>query len=116
MAVACIIKKCSIKNKWYLNQSNQISCHRSGACASPTRILGPGILHRAAILIQLEILEGTCNHQTLALRRNNKHLRRTSSLETNLLASGLLKHAAQLVGDLLVLRSVLAGVHGVAGL
>lgn len=33
-----------------------------------------------------------------------------------LLASSLLEHAAQLVGDLLVLRSVLAGVDGVAGL
>ena len=33
-----------------------------------------------------------------------------------LLASSLFEHAAQLVGDLLVLRSVLAGVHGVAGL
>jgi hypothetical protein len=33
-----------------------------------------------------------------------------------LLASGLLEHAAQLVGDLLVLRSVLAGVDGVTGL
>ena len=30
--------------------------------------------------------------------------------------SGLLEHAAQLIGDLLVLRSVLAGVYGVAGL
>ena len=33
-----------------------------------------------------------------------------------LLAGSLLEHAAQLVGDLLVLRSVLAGVHGVTGL
>ena len=33
-----------------------------------------------------------------------------------LLAGSLLEHAAQLVGDLLVLRSVLAGVHGVARL
>ena len=33
-----------------------------------------------------------------------------------LLAGRLLEHAAQLIGDLLVLRSVLAGVHGVAGL
>src|SRR4051812_16721081 len=40
----------------------------------------------------------------------------SSSLKTYLLASGFLKHAAQLIGDLLVLRSVLPGVHGVAGL
>ena len=81
-----------MKSKWYLKNNRQISCHRSDA----STLVG-------------DLGRDLHSRQYLLPRLNFTH-------STYLLAGGLLEHAAQLVGDLLVLRSVLAGVHGVAGL